>query len=133
MLSYGTEPLEAWVRDRTGGAGADLLIDSLPTGAPVSATMDGIKSLRRGGCGVSIGAMAEILPLDPVWFMCNALQWKGSAWFSVAEGEDMAAMADAGTLDLSKFEQQTLCALWGRKQDDGVFERSRKRPCQFHR
>jgi alcohol dehydrogenase len=106
VLSYGTQPLEAWVRDRTGGAGADLLIDALPTGAPVNVTMDAIKSLRRGGCGVSIGAMAETLPLDPVWFMCNALQWQGSAWFSVAEGEDMAAMADSGTLDLSKFEHK---------------------------
>ena len=104
VLSYGTQPLENWVRDQTGGVGADIQIDSLPTGAPATVTMDALKSLRRGGCGVSIGGMSETLPIDPVWFMCTELQWKGSVWFSVAEGEDMAAMADVGTLDLSRYE-----------------------------
>jgi alcohol dehydrogenase len=104
VLSYGSEPLEPWIRDQTDGAGADVLIESLPTGAPAVVTMDALKSLRRGGIGVCIGGMSETLPIDPVWFMCSSLQWIGSAWFSVAEGEDMASMADAGTLDLSRYE-----------------------------
>jgi alcohol dehydrogenase len=106
VLSYGTEPLEPWVRAQTDGVGADILIESLPTGAPATVTMDALKSLRRGGCGVCIGGMAETLQIDPVWFMCSELQWKGSVWFSVAEGEDLAAMADAGTLDLSQYEHR---------------------------
>ena len=104
VLPYGTQPLENWVRDQTDGAGADIMIESLPTGAPATVTMEALRSLRRGGCGVCIGGMSETLPIDPVWFMCTELQWKGSVWFSVAEGEDMAAMADAGTLDLSPYE-----------------------------
>ena len=104
VLPYGSQPLESWIRDQTDGAGADIVIDSLPTGAPPSVTMDGLRSLRRGGCLVSIGAMSENLSIEPVWFMCTELQWKGSVWFSVAEGEQMAAMADAGTLDLSRFD-----------------------------
>jgi alcohol dehydrogenase len=104
VLSYGTEPLEAWVRDQTDGIGADAMIEALPTGAPATVTMDALKSLRRGGRGVCIGGMSETLPIDTVWFMCTMLQWIGSVWFSVAEGEDMAAMANAGTLDLSPYE-----------------------------
>ncbi|MND03738.1 hypothetical protein D3C83_237070 [compost metagenome] len=38
--------------------------------------------------------------------MCMELKLIGSVWFSVAEGESMAAMADAGTLDLSRFEHR---------------------------
>lgn len=106
VLSYGTQPLETWVRDQTGGDGADILIESLPTGAPAIVTMEAMKSLRRGGCGVCIGGMSETLPIETTWFMCQELQWKGSVWFSVAEGEDMAAMADAGTLDLSHYDHQ---------------------------
>ena len=106
VLSYGTSPMEKWVRDQTDGAGADVLIESLPTGAPAAVTMEAIKSLRRGGIGVCIGGLAETLPIEPAWFMCQSLQWKGSAWFSVADGEAMAAMAHAGTLDLSKYEHK---------------------------
>jgi alcohol dehydrogenase len=38
--------------------------------------------------------------------MTRGLRWWGSVWFSTAEGEDMAAMADAGVLDLSTFEHR---------------------------
>jgi len=38
--------------------------------------------------------------------MCAQISLVGSLWFSVAEGEDMAAMAAAGTLDLSPFEHR---------------------------
>jgi alcohol dehydrogenase len=50
--------------------------------------------------------MSETMPLNPIWFMTRSLRWCGSVWFSTAEGEDMSAMADAGTLDLSRFEHR---------------------------
>lgn len=106
VLSYGSAPMEKWIRDQTDGAGADALIESLPTGAPAAVTLEAIKSLRRGGIGVCIGGLAETLPIEPAWFMCQSLEWKGSAWFTVAEGEAMAAMAAAGTLDLSKYDHR---------------------------
>jgi threonine dehydrogenase-like Zn-dependent dehydrogenase len=105
-LSYGEKPLVDWVMERTQGIGADILIEALSTGASVNVTMDALHALRRGGIGVCIGGMSETMPLNPIWFMCRGLRWCGSVWFSTAEGEDMAAMADAGALDLSQFEHR---------------------------
>ena len=105
-LSYGEQPLADWVMQRTHGIGADIVIEALSTGAPVNVTMDALHALRRGGIGVCIGGMSETMPLNPIWFMCRGLRWSGSVWFSTAEGEDMAAMADAGALDLSHFEHR---------------------------
>lgn len=105
-LSYGDEPVEAWVRRHTDGRGADIFIEALSTGAPAQVTMDAMKSLRRGGVGVVIGGMSEPMNFDPVWFMCSGLSWLGSIWFSTGEGEEMAAMVAAGTLDLSPFDHQ---------------------------
>ncbi|TQK07842.1 alcohol dehydrogenase catalytic domain-containing protein [Herbaspirillum sp. SJZ107] len=94
------------VRDATDGYGVDVLIETLGPGAPAEATLDAIKALRRGGKAVACGGMADPLPLDPFPMMCQQLSYIGSLWFSTAEGEDMAAMAQAGTLDLSVFEHQ---------------------------
>lgn len=106
VLSYGSRPLEPWVRELTDGIGADILIEALAPGAPSVVTLEALRSLRRGGCAVSIGGMGATLPIDPLWFMMQALQWQGSVWFSVADGEALAAMADAGTLDLSSYEHK---------------------------
>ena len=63
----------------------------------------------------------------PIWFMTRGLRWLGSVWFSTAEGEDMAAMADAGVLDLSQFEHRRFAledanaALHGFDGDAGGF------------
>ena len=46
-----------------------------------------------------VGAIA--VPLNAFWMMTNRIGLQGSVWFTTAEGEDMAAMAGAGTLDLS--------------------------------
>jgi alcohol dehydrogenase len=106
VLSYGEQPLVEWVKEETRGVGADILIEALSTGAAANVTMDGLHALRRGGTGVCIGGMSDTLPLNPIWFLTRGLRWWGSVWFSTSEGEDMAAMADAGVLDLSKFEQR---------------------------
>lgn len=94
------------VRNATDGLGVDVLIEALGPGAPVTVTLDAMKALRRGGKAVACGGMSEPLPLDPFPMMCQQLSYIGSLWFSTAEGEDMAAMAHAGTLDLSVFEHQ---------------------------
>lgn len=53
---------------------------------------------------VDIGGMFEDLPLPKL--MAMQISVIGSLWFSVAEGQDLAAMAAAGTLDLSVFEHE---------------------------
>ena len=57
--------------------------------------------VKRGGMTVNIGALAEPLPLNPTQFMTSAMAYRGSNWFTPAEGALMAEMAATGVLDLS--------------------------------
>lgn len=90
-----------WARAQTDGLGPDIVLDALGPGAPVEATMDAMMSVSRGGKIVTIGGMDHTLPFDPIWLMCNNISYLGSCWFTTAQGEDMARMADSGSLDLS--------------------------------
>jgi len=98
--------LVAWAKAQTDGYGVDGVIDCLPPGAPASAMMRALYCLRRGGQAVNVGAVMEMLPLNAFWLMTNRIGLQGSVWFTTAEGEEMAAMAGAGTLDLSVLEHR---------------------------
>jgi len=100
------DPLVAWTKAATDGYGVDGVIDCLPPGAPASAMMRALHCLRRGGRAVNVGAVIETLPINAFWLMTNRIGLQGSVWFTTGEGEDMAAMAGAGTLDLSVFEHR---------------------------
>jgi D-arabinose 1-dehydrogenase-like Zn-dependent alcohol dehydrogenase len=101
-----TDPLVAWAKNATEGHGVDGMIDCLPPGAPASAMMRALFALRRGGRAVNVGAIMETLPLNAFWMMTNRIGLQGSVWFTTGEGEEMAAMAAAGTLDLSALEHR---------------------------
>lgn len=98
--------IDEWARTHTDGVGADVLIESLSTGASAAVTLGALQGLRKGGVGVCIGGMSEDLAINPIWFMTRELSWRGSVWFSTAEGEDLAAMAGSGLLDLSVFDHR---------------------------
>jgi len=100
------DPLVVWARKVTDGHGVDGMIDCLPPGAPASAMMRALYCLRRGGRAVNVGAVLETLPLNAFWMMTNRIGLQGSVWFTTGDGEDMAAMAGAGTLDLSVLEHR---------------------------
>lgn len=100
------DPLVSWAKAATNGEGVDGVIDCLPPGAPAGAMMRALYCLRRGGRAVNVGAVMETLPINAFWLMTNRIGLQGSVWFTTAEGEDMAAMADAGTLDLSVLEHR---------------------------
>ena len=100
------DPLVAWAKAATGGYGVDAVLDCLPPGAPAAAMMRALYCLRRGGRAANVGAVMEMLPLNAFWLMTNRIGLQGSVWFTTAEGEDMAAMAGAGTLDLSMLEHR---------------------------
>ena len=100
------DPLVAWAKAATDGHGVDGMIDCLPPGAPASAMMRALYCLRRGGRAVNVGAVMETLPLNAFWLMTNRIGLEGSVWFTTGEGEEMAAMASAGTLDLSALEHR---------------------------
>jgi alcohol dehydrogenase len=121
------DPFVAWAKARTEGHGVDGMIDCLPPGAPAAAMMRAMTTLRRGGQAVNVGAVVEVLPLNAFWLMTNRLGLRGSVWFTTAEGEDMAAMARAGTLDLSVLDHRVSPlskvneAIAGMSQRDGGF------------
>jgi D-arabinose 1-dehydrogenase-like Zn-dependent alcohol dehydrogenase len=100
------DPLVAWAKAATHGEGVDGVIDCLPPGAPGSAMMRALYCLRRGGRAVNVGAVMEMLPLNAFWMMTNRIGLQGSVWFTTGEGEDMAAMAGAGTLNLSALDHR---------------------------
>lgn len=104
VLPSGTEPVGDWARRETGGLGVDAVLDTLGPGAPAQAMLDAVGALRRGGCLVDVGGMSTPIEVNMHQLMCAQISLLGSLWFSVAEGEDMAAMAAAGTLDLSVFD-----------------------------
>ncbi len=100
------DPLVAWAKAATDGYGVDGVIDCLPPGAPAGAMMRALYCLRRGGRAVNVGAVMAMLPLNAFWLMTNRIGLQGSVWFTTAEGENLAAMAGAGTLDLSALEHR---------------------------
>jgi alcohol dehydrogenase len=93
-----------WARSFTGGHGVDATIDCLGPGTSGTLLMDAIYALRRGGKAINIGGVGEKTVMDIHWMMDNQIEFIGSNWFTVEDGEALAAMAGAGTLDLSIFE-----------------------------
>lgn len=105
-LAHGDEPIGDWVKSHTGGLGADVFVDAVGPGAPMEITLAGLHALRRGGRMADIGGMSEDLPLPMFQLMCFQITIIASLWFTVGDGQDMAAMAAAGTLDLSVFDHE---------------------------
>lgn len=103
-LSLSDQDLGEWVRSHNDGRGVDVCIDALNHLAPATVTMSGVHALRRNGRLVSVGAMAEDLPLPMYRLMTQQISILTSLWFSVAEGEDLMRMAAAGILDLRHFD-----------------------------
>jgi D-arabinose 1-dehydrogenase-like Zn-dependent alcohol dehydrogenase len=100
-------PTDAWIAAKTGGQGVDAFVDCLGPGAPHETMLAGMRSLKRGGNAVNIGAIAGMVPMDLHTMMDLQQSMTGSCWFTSAQGQDMADMAAAGVLDLSVFEQVT--------------------------
>lgn len=121
------DPLVAWAKSMTDGYGVDSVLDCLPPGACAAAMMRALYTLRRGGKAANVGAVMEVLPLNAFWLMTNRISLQGSVWFTTGEGEEMAAMAAAGTLDASPLQHrifplsQVNEALGGMDNRDGGF------------
>ena len=100
------DPLVAWAKKESDSYGVDAVLDCLPPGAPATAILRVLFCLRRGGQALNVGAVLETLPINAFWMMTNRIGLGGSVWFTTAEGEHMAAMAGAGTLNLSVLEHR---------------------------
>ena len=108
VFAVGKRPVHEWALELTDHEGVDAMIDTLPPGAPASAMLDAFQALRRGGRAVDIGGVAETLPLNVHRMMGMNIHLIGSCWFSTGEGQELAEMARAGTLDLSVFEHRRI-------------------------
>jgi alcohol dehydrogenase len=124
VFALGEGSLPAWVKERTEGEGADVGIDALGPGAPGSSMVEGIRSLRRGGKYVNVGAVAGQVPIDVHTMMDDQIDLIGSAWFTAGEGQVMADMAGAGTLDLSVFEHHRFPLARVNEAIDGIKDRN---------
>ena len=106
-VATGDQPaFMGWTKQLTDGYGVDCLLDCLPPGQPGAAIMRALYALRRGGRAANVGAVMDMLPLNAFWLMTNRISFQGSVWFTTGEGEEMAAMASAGTLDCSALEHR---------------------------
>jgi len=105
-IVLGEKSVHDSVMQQTDGYGVDVVLQALGPQAPVSTVLDSFSALRRGGKAVSVGGVSDPIPLDPFPLMCQQKSLIGSLWFTPSEGQSMAAMADAGTLDLSVFEHE---------------------------
>jgi len=82
------------------------MVDCQGRGADIANTITAIKALRKGGRAVMIGAVSGTPMLDYVWLLITNVSITGAVWFTTAEAQEMAAMAEAGTLDLSAWDTQ---------------------------
>jgi len=106
VVALGEKPASEVVMSATDGLGVDVVIQALGANAPAATVIDSINALRKGGVIVNVGGVAETLPIDPILMMVQQKSFVGSLWFTTAEAQAMATMADAGTLNLSVFEHE---------------------------
>ena len=104
-IRLGDGPIKDQVRARIPD-GVDVMLDTLGAKAPAELSVDAMQAVVRGGRIVQIGGVAGPIPIDPHPFMCAQLQYIGSLWFTPAEGDEMASMIAAGTLDLGLLESR---------------------------
>ena len=105
-LALGDQPIGDWVRSHTDGLGVDALMDCTGRGSPASTTMEALGALKRSGVAVNVSALSEPLSINPAHFMDSRLTYRGSNWFSVAQGQQMAELVRSGVVDLSHLAPQ---------------------------
>lgn len=106
VLSLGECPMDKWSEEVTQGEGVDVVIDALGPGATHEPLLEAVKTLRRGGKLVNVGAVAGHVPLDLHYMMDNDISVIGSVWFTTAQGQQMADFVEAGMVDMSVFEHR---------------------------
>ena len=94
------------VLEETEGVGVDVVLEALGANAPAATMVDSINALKRGGISVNVGGVSETLSIDPIIMMVQQKSFVGSLWFTTAEGQALADMAGAGTLNLDVFKHE---------------------------
>lgn len=106
--SINDGPIDEWARGFTdNGEGVDAFIDCNGPGTSHDPFLQGVKSMRRGGIAVDIGALMGEVAFDIHQLMDNNQRLYGSAWFTTHEGQEMADMVGSGIVDFSILETQS--------------------------
>lgn len=105
-IPLGERPASERVMDATDGFGVDVAVQALGANAPVATVLDSITALKRGGIAVNVGGVVEALPIQPAHMMVQQKSFVGSLWFTTAEAQAMAWMANTGLLNLNVFEHE---------------------------
>ncbi|MES2262659.1 MAG: alcohol dehydrogenase catalytic domain-containing protein [Pseudomonadota bacterium] len=104
VLSLDDGAIKEWADQITEGEGVDAVVDALGPGASHGPMLDALSALRRGGKLVNVGAVAGDVPINLHYLMDNDISLIGSAWFTTAQGQQMADLVEAGIVDMSIFE-----------------------------
>jgi len=126
VLALGDEAASSWIRSRTDGIGADVLLDCSGRASDPAGAVDAVAGLKRGGVAINVGALSS-MPLNAVDFMTGRLQFKGSNWFTTGEAQQMAEMAGVGALDLSSL----VTKVYGLDEVNAALEAVKERPGGF--
>ena len=102
----GDDSVRDWARSLTDGEGVDAVIDALPTGAPAASFKAAFSTLGRGGCHVNIGSVYEEVPINFLQLNNDCQTMIGSLWFTTAQGQEMADLAETGTVRLDIFDHE---------------------------
>ena len=106
VFSVHDGSVKDWAFSLTEGEGVDAVIDTLPPRTPSQAVMEALRALRVGGKAVDVGGSSEALVLDGYWLKQRNITLAGARGSTTQDGEDIAEMARAGTLDLGVFEHR---------------------------
>jgi threonine dehydrogenase-like Zn-dependent dehydrogenase len=93
-----------WIKTQTSGQGVDVAMDCLGPGASHTAFTEGLRSVRRGGHFVDVGAVSGDVSINIGNMMTRNMTLIASLWFTTEEGRQLASLAATGELKLAAFE-----------------------------
>lgn len=100
-------PVTNRARELTSGEGFDVVIDALPKRGASAAFVAARNALGRAGVHVNIGGVTSTVPVDVFSMVNNNQSMLGSFWFTTRQGQEMADLVEAGSVELPPFEHRT--------------------------
>ena len=100
----GDQSVADWARSLTDGDGADVVIDTLPTGTPAASFLAALDALGPCGVHVNVSGVVEPVPISVISLAGRTQKLIGSCWFTTAEANQMVDLATSGRVRLDVFE-----------------------------
>jgi alcohol dehydrogenase len=105
VTSYDPATTVQWVKDRTGGHGADMLYDCLGAGGSADWTSNLLNGIAPDGSCIAVAAGVDgQICRDYLSLLSHPIDIKWSGWFTSAEIDDLIELIGDGTIDVSACE-----------------------------